>query len=242
MRPIVVAGIEMVYIPPGDFMMGSSSDDSMSRNEEYPHHEVKISSGFYLSASPITQQAFTNITGKNIADNRTSSFLPIESVNRYSACDFCSLLSKETDVPVRLPTEAEWEYACRAGVRSRYYWGDSPKDADAFAWHAGNSVGEIHPVGEKKPNPWGLYDMLGNVWEWCSDRYSHDSYRHSIMVNPQGPESGQRGCVRGGSFFNSVDRIRCASRGGTYFEVGRSRYGIRLCVSSKALPRHTALS
>ncbi len=112
---------------------------------------------------------YQDVTGKNISDNRGDPDLPVESVNRYTALRFCQKLCEQTGYDVRLPTEAEWEYACRAGADARYFWGSDDAWLDEHAWYEDNAGGQIHPVGQKKPNPWGLHDILGNVWEWCSD-------------------------------------------------------------------------
>ena len=228
---IEIAGIRLVYIQPGEFRMGSPEDDPYRKDDEQPQHSIVISKGFYLAACPTTQATYQDATGKNIADNRGDLELPVESVNRFTALRFCQTLREQTGYDVRLPTEAEWEYACRAGADTRYFWGSDAAGLDEHAWYGDNAEDQIHPVGQKEPNPWGLYDILGNVWEWCSDWYGPDYYAHSPMRDPTGPNVGLYGVVRGGSYINPPRRLGCATRGVTYPEVGRSRYGIRICVT-----------
>jgi len=127
-----------------------------------------------------------------------------------------------------LPSEARWEYACRAGTSTRFYTGDSESDLDRAGWYVGNSGGKLHLVGEKEPNAFGLYDMHGNVWGWCQDWYDRDYYKHIPKENPQGPESGSRRVTRGGSWAIDARRYRSALRG-RWHPVSRFRHvGFRL--------------
>jgi len=183
-------------------------------------------------------------TGKGrdrISGMDTSQF-PVEEVSWFDAAEFCNLLSEKQGLPpyytlknvkrtdvgciesaqvsicggegFRLPTEAEWEYACRAGSTTRYFSGDDKEGLEQHAWHGGNSDSITHPVGEKKPNPWGIFDMLGNVWEWCTDWYGADYYGQSPFKDPMGPESGDWRVSRGGSWLTHdyVNVLRCAFR------------------------------
>ena len=133
------------------------------------------------------------------------------------ATAFCSKLSQQEGKTYRLPTEAEWEYACRAGTTTRFSFGDSYSSLGDHTWFEGNAEKAdqkyAHLVGQKKPNPWGLYDMHGNVLEWCSDFFVYDYYSSSPPVDPKGPPSGNSRCLRGGSWLSAVGSLRCSYRG-----------------------------
>lgn len=228
-RPFETQGMAFVPILPGEFLMGSPKSDPYVREDETPQHRVTLSRGFYLGTYPVTQEQYCRVTGRNIADHKDPG-CPVESVSRFTAIEFCRRFSDLAGDEVTLPTEAQWEYACRAGTQGRYYWGDDPAELDHYAWHRGNSGNQIHPVGGKRPNAWGLYDMLGNVWEWCLDGYQANYYARSPSTDPAGPPDMVQAVVRGGSFLNDASRTGCASRGVTYPEIGRNRYGLRLCM------------
>ena len=186
-------GMKLRLIPAGSFNMGSEE----GYIDEKPVHCVTISKPFYMGVYEVTQEQY-----KQIMDAKPSKFdgknLPVENVSWFDAVEFCRRLSETEGLYYRLPTEAEWEYACRAGTTSKYYWGD--KFDGAYSWYEKNSNGQTHPVGQKLPNNWGLYDMVGNVSEWCSDRYNRDYYQWSPTIDPQGPSLGQVRVLRGGSF------------------------------------------
>jgi formylglycine-generating enzyme required for sulfatase activity len=165
--------MEFVLIPVGEFMMGS--DDEVSDDDERPVHRVKIPKPFYLGTYPVTQREW-----KAVMDGNPSEFegddLPVESVSWDNVQEFIKKLNeREGTDKYRLPSEAEWEYACRAGTTTRYSFGDSDSKLGEYAWYYGNSDDEPHPAGQKKPNQWGLYDMHGNVQEWVQDTY-HENY------------------------------------------------------------------
>jgi formylglycine-generating enzyme required for sulfatase activity len=137
---------------------------------------------------------------------------PVEMVSWNEATEFCKKLSEKTGNSVRLPTEAEWEYACRAGTKTAFSFGDSPAALDDYAWHPRNSDAMSHPVGKKKPNAWGLYDMHGNVFEWCADWYG--VYPEGPATDPSGPATGEKRVLRGGSWYRDAIAysFQCAER------------------------------
>ncbi|MGP0069268.1 MAG: formylglycine-generating enzyme family protein [Isosphaeraceae bacterium] len=137
---------------------------------------------------------------------------PVVNVSWDDASAFCDWLSRQEGQPYRLPTEAEWEYACRAGTTTRFSFGDSENLLGQYAWYAANSTNQTHPVGEKKPNTFGLHDMHGNVWEWCSDGYEADYYKKSPASDPLGSEQAVLRVIRGGSWYNDPQSARSACR------------------------------
>lgn len=186
-------GMEFVKIAPGEFMMGCSTGDSQCDADENPAHRVQITKAFQIGKFEVTQAQWQAVMGSNPStiqgDNR-----PVETVSKEEAQDFLAKLTAQNDgYRYRLPTEAEWEYAARAGA-------PVPASLDDVAWYAANSGDETHPVGQKKPNAWGLYDTLGNVREWVSDQYARDFYSNSPVADPTGPAAGQGGPPQRGNF------------------------------------------
>ncbi|MDD2717333.1 MAG: formylglycine-generating enzyme family protein [Candidatus Wallbacteria bacterium] len=214
--------MEFVFIPPGQFLMGSP--ESEGDPDEHPQHLVKFKHGFYLGKYAVTQDQWFSIMGKNNSAFKGAR-LPVDTVSWKDCQAFLKKLNQKTDDCFRLPTEAEWEYACRSGSRTRYYWGDAI-DSD-FCWFGLNSEGKTREVGKKKPNLWGLYDMSGNVWEWCQDGYSSMYYMSSPAENPENQAVGSR-VLRGGSWVDEPSLCRSAARG-RGDPVGRDcLYGFRL--------------
>lgn len=180
--------MDMVYIKPGSFVMGgTSTKDGRFQCVEVPKHKVTLTKGYYLGKYEVTQAQFKAVTGWTPSRSTKGPNYPVDDVSAPDARSFCKILSKKTGDDVRLPTEAEWEYAARAGASTRWFFGSDPSQLGAYAWYKGNSGGKTHPVGQKKPNPWGLYDMYGNVCERVSDTYARDYYAHSPKLNPTGP-------------------------------------------------------
>ena len=214
------AGTEMVLIPAGRFTMGDEKEIDAKP------HEVVISS-FYMDKYLVTQEQYKEVMGENPSRWKGDKN-PVEQVRWSDAVKYCNARSlKEGLQPCydlqtwkcnfeangyRLPTEAEWEYACRAGSKTAYFFGNDSSKLSDYAWLDENSAGKPHPVGQKKPNPWGLYDMHGNVWEWCNDFYQVDYYQQSPVENPRGPKEGETKVVRGGAWKFSADSCRSGYR------------------------------
>jgi formylglycine-generating enzyme required for sulfatase activity len=196
-----VDGLAYAWIPPGTFMMGCSLDDNQCAKDEKPPHQVTITRGFWIGQTPVTQEAYQRVTGRAPGYFRNPKF-PVESVTWDEARTYCEVTG------TRLPTEAEWEYAARAGTTSGHFG-----DIDRIAWYGVNSDEKTHAVGQKQPNAWGLYDMLGNVWEWTSDWYA-SAYPSEASIDPQGPASGKIRALRGGSWGNGPAFVRVSVRSG----------------------------
>ena len=220
-------GMQLVQIPSGEFLMGSPDSDGDAEDHEKPQHRVRITEAFYLGVYPVTQEEYQQVMGSNPSHFTGDPRLPVEMVSWEDAVEFCNQLSALPEEQAagrfyRLPTEAEWEYACRAGSRTVYSFGDSAESLGDYAWYLGNSGRKTHPVGQKKPNAWGLYDMHGNVLEWCSDRFGHRYYADSPLEDPTGPASATDPVRRGGSWIDGAGSCRAACRhaGGPWFRSG----------------------
>ena len=202
------ASMEFAKIPAGTFTMGCSPGDTECYREEKPAHRVIITRPFEIGKYQVTQSEYEAVTGQN-RSYRQGPNLPVEGVSWEDAKSFCEALNKKRDgYHYRLPAEAEWEYAARAGDNSCRYG----RLVD-IAWFHDNSAGKTHPVGEKKPNAFGLYDTLGNVWEWVEDWYAEEYYSRSPESDPKGPATGDYRVARGGSWRGIVRGLaRVSSR------------------------------
>ena len=253
-------GIKLVLIPKGTFMMGSPIDKESASNDfmtgspieeegasnDEEQHKVTISKDYYLGVTEVTQGQYEKVMGTNpshfekrVIRKSDSSMYPVEMVSWEDAVEFCKKLSdlpeeKEAGRVYRLPTEAEWEYACRAGSKSAYSFGESTKSLGDYAWFDGNSD-RTHPVGEKKANAWGLYDMQGNVWEWCSDWY--DEYPKGAVSDPTGPKQGSYRVIRGGGWGYEAAFCRSAFRGRLDPSIRGHVLGFRLALSPSGIPQ-----
>ncbi|MCB9545790.1 MAG: formylglycine-generating enzyme family protein [Myxococcales bacterium] len=207
-------------IPAGEFLMGSPGDDGEAYDDERPQHPVRLTAPFWLADVPVTQAVWQAVMGDNPAHFQGPDH-PVENVSWDDAQRFITAASRP-GLTWRLPTEAQWEYACRAGTATPRYG-----DLDAVAWWTGNSGGQTHPVGRKQPNPWGLYDMLGNVWEWCAD-WAYRRYETTLQVDPAGPAGGSSRVYRGGSWLGSARGVRAAYRFGRSPGYRNQDLGFRL--------------
>jgi formylglycine-generating enzyme required for sulfatase activity len=229
--------MKLVLIRAGEFMMGSPAGEPQRGSDEGPQHRVRITRAFYMGATEVTQAQYEAVTGTNAsifkgADN------PVETVSWNDAAEFCRRLSAKAGMTVRLPTEAEWEYACRAGTTTPFYFGDTISTDQAnydgnYVYGAGRKGvyrQRTTPVGSFPPNAWGLYDMHGNVWEWCQDWYGNSYYASSPMEDPQGPPSAENHVLRGGSWYGNPRGCRSAYRYGHGPSDRDSYVGFRVAV------------
>ena len=235
---------EMILLPGGRFTMGDENEIDAK-----PHQVVV--SPFYIDKHLVAQEEYQRVMGKNPSRWKVSKN-PVEQVRWSDAVRYCNARSRLEELQpcydlqkwecnfnangYRLPTEAEWEYACRAGTKTTFFFGNSPSKLASFAWFDKNSGGKPQPVGQKRPNPWGLHDMYGNVWEWCNDFYKVDYYQESPEDNPKGPRTGETKVVRGGAWKFSEESCRSGYRYNEnpgYVDVcfGYDIYGFR-CVRS----------
>jgi formylglycine-generating enzyme required for sulfatase activity len=199
--------LELVRIPAGEFQMGSSESDSAK-----PVHKVRITKPFYMGKTEVTQEQWQAVMGNNPSRFKGAKN-PVEQVSWDDCQAFVKKLSaKVGGLAFALPTEAEWEYACRAGSTTKYCFGDSDRELGDYGWYDSNSDKKTHPVGQKKPNAFGLYDMHGNVWEWCQDWYDENYYKNSPKDDPTGPTKGDGRVLRGGSWFYDPWSCRSAYR------------------------------
>ncbi len=223
--------IPIVFVKGGCFLMGDNFGDGGI--DEKPVHRVCVDD-FYMGKYAVTQEEWKKVMGDNPSPFRQGGKYPVESISWNDAQEFIHRLRKISGLKWRLPTEAEWEYAARSGGKKERYAGtDNEAELDAYAWHDGNSEMIVHPVGEKKPNGIGLYDMSGNVWQWVQDRYDRDYYRQSPSDNPKGDPFGVNRIVRGGSALVNRGFLRLSYRDYLAPEYRGACFGFRLALSAK---------
>ena len=199
--------MEFVRISPGEFFMGCSNGDELCTENEKPAHRVRITKPFEIARFEVTQAQWAAIMGENYSQFKGPD-RPVENVSWQDAQEFLRRLTARNDGYLyRLPTEAEWEYAARAGATEAF-----PGVAYELGWYYENSNEQTHPVGTKKPNAWGVYDMSGNVYEWMQDWYDESYYRAGDDIDPIGPPSGRYRTIRGGSWVDTVDNARVSKR------------------------------
>jgi len=230
--------MKLVYIPPGEFLMGSPEGEG--RPDEHPQHRVRITKGFYMGVTEVTQAQWYAVMGTEPWKGQPNAGKSPRAAANYiswnDAVEFCKRLSARTRRGSRLPTEAEWEYACRAGSTTRFYFGDDASKLGEYVWYIANTYnvqkGYPQEVGQKKPNRWGLYDMIGNVWEWCMDLYAVDYYANSEKENPQGPRVGNLRVKRGGGWGNGPEDNRCGAKLGLPPTSVREHQSFRVAYST----------
>jgi formylglycine-generating enzyme required for sulfatase activity len=204
--------MELVLIPAGEFMMGSPDSDNYAIEDEKPQHRVRITKPFYLGKYLVTQEQWRAVMGNNPSRFKSPKN-PVEEVSWDDCQKFLKKLNeKAAGGKFSLPTEAQYEYACRAGSTTRYGFGHDEASLVEYAWYGANAGGKTHPVGEKKPNAWGLYDMQGNTWKWCADWYDKDYDAHTPTDDPSGPATGSCRVLRGGGWHSPARRCRSAYR------------------------------
>ena len=209
----IFLGINFIFIQPGCFQMGNDKKPTERTVGETPSHRVCIEKPFYMGETEITQKQWQDVMGNNPSKNKVED-KPVDRVSWNDVQEFIQKLNaKEGGTFFRLPTEAEWEYAARAGSDADYAFGDSPSSLPQYAWFGNLGYkGSSHEVAQKDPNKWGLYDMHGNVWEWVQDWYDGTYYSTSPANNPTGPETGKYRVYRGGSFIGKATNLRSAVR------------------------------
>ena len=217
-----IGGIEFVYIPAGSYLMGSPK--GVGYKNERPQKKIFLK-GFWMSRYEVTQRLYLSIMGNNPSTFNKGGFYPVETVSWNEAVAFCIKFSKKYKTVIRLPYEKEWEYACRAGTTSMYYWGN--KVNNYFVWYNMTSNDAIYNVRSKRPNRWGLYNMTGHVAEWCLDWYSENP------ENGNGPTSGIGKVVRGGSWADDDYWVRSAFRISSAPDTKAFTIGFRVVLSVK---------
>ena len=245
--------VEMVEVPAGRFQIGSPSPAFGSLQfvtkgyGDERQHEVVISEPFYVAKYELTMGLYQSLMDEDKSDFKgCGKRCPVNKLTWYEAVEFCNRLSKReglepayriegksvtwdrTSKGYRLPTEAEWEYACRAGTTTEYNTGDTKDDLKRAGWFKGNSITSVHRVGQKEPNAWGLYDMHGNVWEWCWDWYDKEGYSDREVVDPSGPDKGLDRVTRGGSYGDIHLHCRSSLRANGDPNIRRSTMGMRV--------------
>jgi len=206
--------LDLVYIPPGTFQMGSGTDEAGAVDDEYPRHKVTIPHGFWMGKYEVTKAQWGAVM-TYVWDDDVSPHTPatLASLSSHDyAEEFVAALSAATGLTFRLPSEAEWEYACRAGSDTRYFFGDDEEALDYYAWYGGG-FSTTKVVGQLLPNEWGLYDIYGNVAEWCADAY-HDNYQGAPTNGSAWTEGGSWDVARGGAIYSQAEYCRSACRRG----------------------------
>jgi formylglycine-generating enzyme required for sulfatase activity len=237
-----LSGMVLLPIGPGTFLMGSPENEAGRFDWEGPRHSVTLSRAFWLGRYPVTQAEYAKVMGQNPSKFKGED-RPVEQVSWEEAVEFCRRLTEqargEGSLPAgyeyRLPTEAEWEYCCRAGGTGAYCYGDDEARLADHAWYDRNSNRETHEVGLKKANSWGLHDMHGNVWEWCLDAWDWGSgYKNEDGIVDPLSDSGQERVLRGGSWFDTGRLCRSAYRNANEPAFRFGYLGFRVCLAPQS--------
>ncbi|MDX9787115.1 MAG: formylglycine-generating enzyme family protein [Desulfobacterales bacterium] len=226
-------GMELMLVPAGTFIMGGDWEADQADENELPKHTVQLKKPFYIGKFAVTQSQWQAVMGQN-PSHFIGSDRPVETVSHSDALVFIKKINKlERPRAYRLPTEAQWEYAARAGSHSTFCFGVDPANLPRYAWYQKNSGGETHPVGRLLPNAWGLYDMHGNVHEWCADWFDRNYYAQSPLLDPQGPKKGLARVLRGGDWGSAEPwYCRCAIRSLSSADRRSPRVGFRVAMIS----------
>ncbi len=223
--------LEMVLLPAGEFMMGSPDSDKDAQDQEKPQHRVRITKPFYLGKYLVTQEQWQAVMDKNPSRFQGPKN-PVENVSPDDCQVFLDKLNAKAGAEggkFGLPTEAQWEYACRAGSTTKFCFGDDEARLGDYAWYEENASNKTHPVGSKKPNAWGLFDMHGNVWQWCRDCYGDNYYANSPKDDPTGPETRGSHVYRGGCWRCPANTCRSAIRSLGGHLTRSDVIGLRVC-------------
>jgi sulfatase modifying factor 1 len=227
-------GMKFVWIPPGSFVMGSPKEEKLRGNDE-TQHKVTLTKGFYMGMYTVTQEEWKEIMGKNPSFFKGEKNLPVETVSWEECQEFIKKLRDKDKKPYRLPTEAEWEYACRAGTTTPFHFGETISTDQAnyngnFTYGNGKKGiwgKKTAPVGNFPANAWGLHDMHGNLWQWCEDWY--EDYPQKDVIDPIGPQKGVVRTLRGGSWYHTPEHCRSAYRVRSAPGFRGNGCGFRLC-------------
>ncbi len=226
-------GMKFKLIPAGSFLMGSPDSEKDRGSYEGPQHKVTLTKPYYLGVYEVTQEQYEKVMGSNPSHFKGAK-LPVEMVNWNEAQDFCLKLSQlDKSMTYRLPSEAEWEYAARAGTKTAYYWGDGFDGR--YAWCLQNSGGKTQEVGSRQANPWGLFDMSGNVYEWCEDWYADKYPSVGEEIDPKGAASGSSRVGRGGGWYDVPLGCRSAFRFDYSPDIRFNTLGFRVLVVPAAV-------
>jgi formylglycine-generating enzyme required for sulfatase activity len=231
----------MARIEAGTFLMGSPESDPERGDNEFPQMQITFTNAYWISKYEVTQSEYTAIMGNNPSYFNEGGSLPVENVSWHESVAFCEKLTQKErqsgrlpeEYVYRLPTEAEWEYAARAGSTNRFSYGDDIgyQKSSNYAWTSQNSGNKTHAVGQKTPNSYGIFDMYGNVFEWCADNFA--LYPGGNFINYQGPQSGVDKVYRGGSWGNSPMESRSAARGGIEPSTKLNSFGFRYVIGAR---------
>jgi formylglycine-generating enzyme required for sulfatase activity len=225
-------GMEFVVIPMGSFRMGGDKNLEQAEDHENPIHTVRFSKPVLMGKYAVTQAQWSAVMDSNPSTFK-ADLRPVESISWHDAQDFIQALNTREDTHAyRLPTEAEWEYAARAGSASAYSFGSEAVRLAEFAWYKKNARNQTHPVGQLAPNAWGLYDMHGNVHEWCQDWFERGYYSQSPSQSPSGPKEGLAKSLRGGDWGSEGWYCRSASRSLSSPDRRSNRVGFRLILEA----------